>query len=250
MSPDELKALLEEAGEGGELHPGASEIASRAIELAELSAKEVMAPRSTIVALPKSATTSDLRALLADRRHSRIPVYETSVDNIVGFIAVHDAFMRGADGPIADLVRPITIVPEQMRAVDLLPRLQTDGAEIAVVVDEHGGTAGLLTRIDVAEELFGSVNGRGASASDVGIKKESDGSVIVLGTAAVREVNRALDLKLPESDDFATIGGLLTSIAGHIPQRGEQLRVENGPMIEVVDASPRRVRVVRIKLPG
>jgi putative hemolysin len=247
MSPDELRALLEEAGEGGELHPSVSEIASRALDFADLSAKDIMMPRSAIVAIAKSANTADLRALLKERRHSRVPVYEGTVDNIVGFVAIYDAFIRATDEPLASIVRPITYVPEQMRAVDLLPRLQTSGAEIAVVVDEHGGTAGLLTRIDVAEELFGSVNAAGGSAPDIGIQKEADGSVTVLGTAAVREVNRALDLNLPESDDFATIGGLLISLAGHIPQKGEVLRVENGPTIEVLDASARRVRAVKIK---
>jgi putative hemolysin len=247
LSPDELKALLEEAGEVGELDRGASEIASRAIELAELTAKDLMVPRSAIVALDRAATTADLRALLKERRHSRVPVFEKSVDNIVGFVSLYDAFMVADERALAELMQPIAFVPEQMRAVDILPRLQTSGAEIAIVVDEHGGTSGLLTRIDLAEELFGSVNGQGAAAPHVGIQAEADGSHLVLGTAPVRDVNRGLDLRLPESDDFATIGGLVTSIAGRIPQRGELIRVDNGPTIEIVDASPRRVRSVRIK---
>lgn len=252
MSPDELKALLEEAGEAGQLHPGASEIASRAIELADLSARDVMVPRSTIVALQKGSTVADLRALLAERRASRVPVYDGTIDSIVGFVSVHDVFMRGGDGnaPIDALIRPIVYVPEQMRAVDLLPRLQTDGAEIAVVVDEHGGTAGLLTRIDVAEELFGSVNGAGAAAAEVGIKRDDDGGITVLATAPVRDVNRALDLQLPESDEWATIGGMCVALFGRIPATGERIQIPGSPQqptLEIVEASPRRVRVVRIR---
>ncbi len=250
MSPEELKALLEEAGEAGELHPSASEIATRAIELADLNARDVMVPRSTIVALPRGATVADLRALLAERRTSRVPVFEGSIDSIVGFVSVHDVFMRGGEGPIDDLIRPIVYVPEQMRAVDLLPRLQTDGAEIAVVVDEHGGTAGLLTRIDVAEELFGSAKGMGSLAADVGIRRDADGSITMLATAPVRDVNRALALQLPESDEWATIGGMCVALFGRIPATGERIQVPGAhqPNLEIVDASARRVRVVRIRI--
>lgn len=250
MSPDELKALLEEAGAAGEIDPSASEIATRALELADLTASEVMVPRKAIVAIEKGGTVAELRRLFAGRYHTRLPVYQGSIDSIVGIVSIHDAFERGGEGTIDHLIRPAMFVPEQTRAVDLLPRLQAAEEEIAIVVDEHGGTAGLVTRIDVAEELFGHASDAPPGGSGESIRRDADGSVTILGTAPLREVNRALDLRLPEDGDWSTMGGLCVGLAGRIPKKGEHIAVPNGPTLEIADASPRRVRAVRVRLPS
>lgn len=247
VSPDELKSMLEEAGEVGALHPRVGDIASRAMDLNELRAQDVMVPRNRIRSIAKEATTEELRRFVAHVAHSRIPIFEGTLDQIVGYVSVRDAFVNArSHSTIWELRRPITFVPESIRAVDILHALQTRGAELAIVVDEHGGTAGLVTREDLAEELFGEAIRGEKESTEREIQAQPDGSVIIAGSASVRDVNRELGLRLPEADDWSTVAGLCVALAGRIPTKGERLRVEGGPTIEILDASPRRVRAVRV----
>lgn len=253
VSPDELKAMLEEASELGSLHPRVSEIATRAMELSELRAVDVMVPRRQIVAIADNATVAELRTFVAHTAHSRIPIFAGDIDHVAGYVTVREAFTRSdPHEALSAFVRPIAIMPETMRAVDILHTLQTRGAELALVVDEHGGTSGLLTREDLAEELFGdamSTAPAGSAAHRFGVRAietEPDGSALVAGTALVRDVNRALELELPLSDDWTTISGMVVGSLGRIPARGERVSLPHGPILEVMDASPRRVRAVRI----
>jgi len=247
VSSDELKAMLEEAGDVGVLHPRIGEIASRAMDLNELRAYEVMVPRNRIQAIRKEATIDEFRAFVRDTMHARIPVFEGSVDRIVGYVTVRDAFTNPeGHETLAGLSRPITFVPVSMRAINILRSLQAHGAELAIVVDEHGGTAGLLTREDLAEELFGAASG---TTEVEGSKREADGSYLIDGSATLRELNRTLELNLPETDDWSTVAGMCVGLLGRIPAKGEKIAIPNGAMLEIVDASPRSVRAVRVTLP-
>ena len=254
ISPDELKAMLEEAGAGGALDPRASEIASRAIELTELVASDLMVPRAQMVALDKSASLEDVRAAVATTGHSRIVVYDGTSDNIVGYVSVRDAFTKGATGSsgppgIAQWTRQVTFIPETMRAIDVLAELQKRSSHLAIVVDEHGGTAGLLTREDLVEEVVGEMLSEHVRGRKRELRMAPDGTALVPGLASIRDINRALDLALPEGTDdgaeWTTISGLCTSLLGRIPEAGAEIEVE-GARLYVVDASPRRVRTVRI----
>ena len=245
ISSGELKAMLEEAGEAGALDPRAGEMASRAIEFSELTASDVMLPRGHIKALPRDATISELRDLAKESAHSRFPVYDDTLDVVTGHIVVRDAFTLGSeDGTVEPLVRPVVYVADAMRAVDVLRELQDRGAELAIVVDEHGGTMGLLTREDLAEELIGETAGAQYKRQSQ-ITREG-GSIVVPGDALVRELNRDLSLRLPEGDDWTTIAGLCVSHLGRIPRQGDRVDLRDVALIEVIDASPRRVRAVRI----
>jgi putative hemolysin len=255
ISPDELKAMLEEAGAGGALDPRASEIASRAIELSELVAADVMVPRAQMVALEKGASLEDVRAAVASSGHSRIVVYEGSSDNVVGYVSVRDAFTKGTsgaratNGSVSEWTRAVTFIPETMRAIDVLNELQQKSSHLAIVVDEHGGTAGLLTREDLVEEVVGEMLSEHVRARKRELRVAPDGTALVSGLASIRDVNRSLDLSLPEGTDdgdtWTTISGLCTSLLGRIPEAGAEIQVE-GARLYVVDASPRRVRTVRI----
>ncbi|MDP2344036.1 MAG: hemolysin family protein [Deltaproteobacteria bacterium] len=246
VSPDELKAMLEEAGEVGSLDPRAGEMASRAIEFSDLVATDVMLPRIHIKALRRDATLKDLKALVRASAHSRFPVFDETLDVITGHVIVRDAFTEGSDdGTIASLVRPVAFVAGAMRAGDVLSELQGRGAELAIVVDEHGGTVGLLTREDLAEELLGATASTPEDPQRQ-LVKEPNGSAVAPGDALVRELNRELSLRLPESEEWSTVAGLCVARFGRIPVRGERLVVSNVATIEVLDASPRRVRSVRI----
>ncbi len=254
ISPNELKAMLEEAGAGGALDPRASEIASRAIELTELVAADVMVPRAQMVALEKGAGIEDVRRAVASSGHSRIVVYEGTSDNVVGYVSVRDAFTKGAapanaNATVASWTRDVTFIPESMRAIDVLSELQEKSSHLAIVVDEHGGTAGLITREDLVEEVVGEMLSEHVRGRNRDLRLAPDGTALVSGLAAIRDINRALDLSLPEGNDdgdtWTTISGLCTSLLGRIPEAGAEIQVE-GARLYVVDASPRRVRTVRI----
>jgi putative hemolysin len=246
MSAEELKALLEEASQHGELDPRASEIASRALELGHLDAGDVMLPRHRIAALPKEATVEQLRELVREKGHSRVPIYDGSIDEVLGYVSVRDVYARGASSEVAlgELLRPVLFIAETMKAVDVLPELQRRSAQLALVVDEHGAIAGLLTREDLMEELVGEVLGERSVTDERWVHAE-DG-VIVAGTALVREVNRAVGLNLPESDDWTTVSGMCVGLCGHIPAKGDRIPLAGGGEIEVLDAAPRRVRSVKV----
>ena len=244
VSSEELKAMLEEAGDAGVLHPIIGEIASRAMDLNELRAYEVMVPRARMVTIRVDATLEEFRTFVRDTKHTRIPLFEGTVDHIVGYVTVRDAFTNVDNhATVAGLSRTITFVPESMRAINVLRSLQSHGADLSIVVDEHGGTAGLLTREDLAEELFGEASEAGEVE---GSHVQADGTLLVDGAATLREVNRTLELGLPETDDWSTVAGMCVGLLGRIPAKGEKVFIPNGPTLEIVDASPRRVRAVRV----
>lgn len=247
ISPDELKAMLEEASVGGSIDPRAGEIAARAIELAELVAVDVMVPRRRIVAVERVAGLQEVRRAIAESGHSRIPVYDDTIDNIVGYVAARDAYTR-IDASVDELLRAPAFIPEQMKAIDVLQQLRERAAHLAIVVDEHGGTAGLLTREDLVEEVMGEMLSEHvkAASSEAELRVDADGSAVVSGLALVRDVNRVLDFELPESDEWTTVSGMCVGIAGRIPTAGERIEAPGGNVVVVLEASPRRVRSVRV----
>jgi putative hemolysin len=136
-------------------------------------------------------------------------------------------------------------VPESVRAIDLLRRLQKSRSQLSIVVDEQGTVAGLVTIEDLVEELVGEIFDEHESPVEE-VKHEPDGTSLVLGATQVRDVNRALDIDLPEGESFSTIAGLCIELAGWIPKPGTRLTTKDGIVLEVVEASPRRVRSVRV----
>lgn len=252
LSPEEILQHIQEAAKAGSLHARAGEIAERAIEFGDVTAADVMVPRNRIVAVARDAGERDLRAAFDQRIHTRLPVYEETLDEIVGYVSSKDVLvsaLRGRLPPVEDLIRPVTFIPEPMRAVDALQELQKKRAHLAIVVDERGGTAGLLTIEDLVEELVGEIVGEHEADAPGPIRRRADGTAVVLGTVPVHEANRELDLDLPESEHYSTVAGLCIANAGRIPEAGESLRLDDGTVIEILEASPRRVRTLRIHPP-
>jgi putative hemolysin len=253
LSPDELQQLVEEAAEAGTLHPQAGEIASRALDFAGLTAAEVMVPRQEVVALPARASQEELRRVLLKHSHRRLPVFEGSIDNVVGYVAARDVLERVWSGEPFDLgalMRPAYFVPETKPAIDLLQEMRTRRLPLALVVEEMGGLAGLVTLEDLLEELVGEIFSEHARHLPHPIQRQPDGSVLVNGATPIREVNRELGLDLPEEGDWTTVAGLVLARSGRIPAAGERVVLEGGVTLEVADASPRRVRTVRIHPPS
>ncbi len=248
LSRDELQQLVQEAAKTGSVDPRASEIASRALGFGEVTVAEVMVPRGRIVALHKAAPPEEIQRVLLEQGHSRMPVYDGSLDNITGYIVARDVLsLAWEKGLIVldDILRPAHKVPEATRALDLLREMQRRRTQMAVVVDDQGGISGLVTTEDLIEELVGDI----MSEDDVPeqyFAREPSGTILVQGWAAVRKVNRDLHLDLPVGRDRTTIAGLCMVLAHAIPQAGERVTTDNGTVLEVIESSPRRVRRVRI----
>jgi putative hemolysin len=248
LSKDELQQLVEEAAKTGSVDPRASEIASRALGFGEVTVAEVMVPRTRVVALRRGAPPEEVQRAILEEGHSRMPVYDGSIDNIVGYIVARDVLALAWEKGLLvleDILRPPHKVPESTRALDLLREMQRRRTQMAVVTDENGGLSGLVTTEDLIEELVGDI----MSEDDVPeqfFTREPSGTILVQGWASVRKVNRDLHLDLPVGKDRTTIAGLCMSLAQAIPQAGERLTTDNGTVLEVIESSPRRVRRVRI----
>lgn len=248
LSRDELQQLVEEAAKTGSVDPRASEIASRALGFGEVTVAEVMVPRNRVIALRKNAPPTEVQRVLLEEGHSRMPVYDGNLDNIVGYIVARDVLsLAWEKGLIVldDILRPAHKVPEPTRALDLLREMQRRRTQMAIVVDEHGGISGLVTTEDLIEELVGDIMSED-DVPELYFAREPAGTIIVQGWAAVRKVNRDLHLDLPVGPDRTTIAGLCMALAHAIPQAGERLTTDDGTVLEVIESSPRRVRRVRI----
>jgi putative hemolysin len=250
LSPEELRLMVDEAARTGSLDPRAGEIASRALDFGTLSAWDCMVPRGAVVGLARHAPGEVVSRVMLEESHSRVPIYEGTIDHIIGYVTAKDVLAMSLQGSLLileDLIRPAYFVPESMPAVDLLHELQKRRMPIAIVVDELGSTAGIVTMEDLVEELVGEIFSEHDKAPEDMVVQEAGGVARVQAVMPIRDVNRALGLDLPEEDDFTTVAGLVLSLAGRIPLAGMVLRTEAGHQIEVVEATPRRVRVVRIR---
>jgi len=253
LSPEELQQLVEEAARSGGLHPRSGEIASRAFDLAELLVTDVMVPRTRVVALRRHASPEEVRRTLLEEGHSRMPVYEGGVDHIIGYVVAKDLLSFALEQHLIlleDVLRPAYFVPESMRALDVLQQMQGRRIQLAIVVDEQGGLAGLVTMKDLVEELVGTIASEHETPSEF-VRQDSDGSWLIDAALPIREANRSLDpLELPEGDTWSTVGGLCTSLSGSIPTTGARFTLADGTVLEVLEASARRVKQVRIRPPA
>jgi putative hemolysin len=248
LSRDELQQLVEEAAKTGSVDPRASEIASRALGFGEVTVAEVMVPRTRVVAMRRNAPPEEVQRVILEEGHSRMPVYDGSLDNIVGYVVARDVLALAWEQGLLvleDILRPPYKVGDNTRAVDLLREMQRRRVQMAVVTDESGGLAGLITIEDLIEELVGDIFSEDDVVETL-VTREPGGTALVPGWAPVRKVNRELHVDLPVGRDRTTIAGLCMSLAQAIPQAGEKLTTEDGTVLEIVEASPRRVRRVRI----
>lgn len=252
LSPGEIQQLVEEASKSGALNPAAGEIASRAIDFADLSVAQVMVPRRKVVALPRNAGVEEIQRVILEHGHTRMPVYEGMVDNVVGYVTIRDLvaiFFEKNLFVLEDALRPAFVVPASIRATDLLSEMRRRKQQFAVVVDELGTMAGIATMEDLVEELVGEIASEHDGDAPLTILPEASGSVLVRGDVPLRDLNRMLELELPEGDNWSTVAGLVLELAGRIPKEGARFVAPDGTTLEVVAATPRHVRSVRVRPP-
>jgi putative hemolysin len=235
-------------GEPEPLQEGqAREMLRTLVDFRETMVREVMTPRPDIVAVPAEATVDELRTLFREQQYSRVPVYQESLDNVLGFVFVKDLIQQAAasdpQAPITPLIRPAIFVPETKRVVELLRELQRNRLQVAIVVDEYGGTSGLVTLEDLIEEIVGEIR----DEYDVEVEPvvdEGNGRFVFSGKAHVQELTDRLHVA-SEGEGFETVGGFLLSRLGRVPAAGEVFEID-GLSVEVLEAERRRITRVRI----
>ncbi len=220
-----------------------------AIEFGDTRVSEVMTPRTEIVALPKTATVREARNLMIESRHSRLPVYRDQIDNVEGIIYVRDllpSLATGkADSPIAPFIRQVYLVPETKPVAKLLRDMQKAHAYLAMVIDEYGGIAGLVTVEDILEEIVGEIEDEDISGEEPEeIVASADGAYEVLGGTEIGKIERLFGMEI-EADDFTTIAGLVIAQKGSVPRPGEHLSFR-GLEVDILDADEKRI--CRLKL--
>lgn len=247
---DDIQALIEMGEAEGIIEEEERELIETMVEFGETRAGEIMTPRTEMCALSIEATVKQARDLIIEEKYSRLPVYRDSIDNIEGVIYVRDLLNVWADGnenqSIESLLRPAFFVPETKSAAELLKNMQTSHFQVAFVVDEYGGVAGLITVEDILEEIVGEIEDEDTEEEEViEIIQGDDGYFDVLGSTEIGKIERVFDLEI-EDDDFTTIAGLVTSEAGYVPKRGEKL-VVRGLDVEVLKADEKKISLLRLR---
>ena len=234
---DEQGAMSEEEGR---------ELLQSIVDFTETVVREVMTPRPDIVAIPAEASLSDLRVLFREEQYSRIPVYRKDLDNIIGIVFVKDlvALPPAAEPPLTTLMRSAYMVPESKRVSELLKEMQRRQAQMAIVVDEYGGTGGLVTVEDLLEEIVGEIRDEYDVESDT-VTDEGDGTFVFSGKVNVDEVRDRLGVEI-EREGFETLGGYLLSRLGHMPYVGETFEIDD-LAVEVLEVERRRITKARVR---
>ncbi|SDL31624.1 Hemolysin, contains CBS domains [Nonomuraea maritima] len=227
-TPEELSRIIAESSQAGELPPRLSELLERALEFGDRTAEEIMVPRPRVVALRASQPISDLLDAMRECGHSRFPVLGDDGD-VAGVTGVRELIASGLDtGPIGDVTRPALLVPDSVPLPAVLDRMRVARDDIACVIDEYGGLAGVITIEDLAEELVGELVDEN-DPEPAGAVRHPDGAWEVPGRLRLDEVERATGVKLPESDDYDTLAGLVLARLGRMPNPGDTLTVPLTP---------------------
>jgi putative hemolysin len=240
------EAYLEAGEQEGLIEGDERRLIQSIVDFGDTLVREVMTPRPDIVAIRAEATLGELRVLLREQTYSRIPVFKESLDNILGVAFVKDLIqLTGAeDRAITSLTRPAYFVPETKKVSDLLKEFQRQQVQIAIVVDEYGGTAGLVTLEDLLEEIVGEIRDEYDEESEP-ITDEGNGVFVFTGKVNIDEMGDRLGVEI-EPEGYETVGGFLLSNVGRVPASGERFEID-GLAIEVLEAERRRVNKVRVR---
>ena len=245
------REILEAVSEGemqGAVDEEEKEMIESVIELRETHAGQIMTPRTDMVTIDVGATLDEVKELIRREGHSRIPVCDGSLDHINGVLYAKDLLQIQPDQPfdVRQVMRPVPFVPESKSLPDLLHDFQEKKVHVAIVLDEYGGTAGLVTIEDILEELVGEITDEYEPAEPEQLVRVSPDVLEVDGRVRVDEINDELSVYLPEDEDYDTIAGFVFSTLGRIPKVGEELTHEN-IAIRILDASPRKISRLRVE---
>lgn len=250
ITEEEIRTMINVGEEKGIFRETETEMINSIFEFDDTVAKEVMTPRIDIVALSSEATSDEILDVIVQENFSRIPVYEESIDNIIGILYVKDLFSMIKDKvewevSLKDIIREAHFVPEYKKIDELFKEMQKSKTHIAVVIDEYGGTAGIITIEDLLEEIVGNIFDE---YDDVVLdyEKIDDNTYIVNGMLDLDDVNDILDVKISDEEEFDTISGMLLSHSGKMPEVGYELMIDN-VYFRIEEVDDKRISKIRIE---
>lgn len=264
---DDIEDALEDTGADAVFSVQERSMMRNVLSLHELRVEDIMVPRADVVAVGSNMTLGEVLGVFREAGHSRLPVHGDTLDDPRGMIHIRDFVEILADQapaagqaptavtlstPVgdADVTRSVLFVPPSMQALDLLVKMQASRTHMALVIDEYGGTDGLVTIEDIVEMIVGDIEDEHDEEEAPLIQPEADGTFLADGRAALDDVSAALGVDLTLGDDaeeIDTVGGLVTSLCGHLPSRGEVVTGHADFDFEILDADPRRVKRLRIR---
>ncbi|HEY8715778.1 MAG TPA: hemolysin family protein [Candidatus Acidoferrum sp.] len=246
-----VQALVEAAEEEGILEPEQADLIEQVVEFSDKRVREVMTPRPEIVAIAAEATLEELHAKFVEKKFSKMPVYEKSLDDIFGVVNAQDLLhIADQDLPkrkVRELARPVLFIPETKAGSDLLREMRQKAQPLAVVIDEHGSVAGIATVEDLVEEIVGE-SGYDAKQPAADVVREADGGLVMRGSMAIDDVEELLGVRFGNKSDAAvtTIAGLLSHVSRKVPEAGDKIELE-GHQFEVLESNQRKVLRVRVR---
>ncbi|MFL6729013.1 MAG: hemolysin family protein [Sphingomicrobium sp.] len=255
---DEIEEAIDDAEDSrpiaGDLSVAERQMLRNLLHFGERTAGDIAVTRGDIIAVPSTISFEGLVRAFADAGHSRLPVYGDSLDSVIGMIHIKDVFEAqvepGRDRTVSALMRNPLFVPESMGAIELLARMRGERMHLAIVVDEFGGTEGLVTIEDVVEEIVGDIEDEHDEEEEALLTLLDDGVWEADARLELDELQAAVDPRITaEDDDVDTVGGLMFLLAGHIPTKGECVEHPSGWRFEAVDSDPRRIIRVRLHAP-
>lgn len=252
VTSEDIDYLIGLGSRMGALEGVKRELLTSVLEFTDLLVKEIMIPRTQVVALDVGSRFSEVLEILEQTEHSRLPVFESTVDNVVGVLHVKDLLFAARTGRIQEEgfelrghLRPSYFVPEVMKVSRLMKEMQKRRTHLAVVVDEFGGTSGIVTLEDVVEEIVGEIHDEYDDVAERPIKVLADGKILADAGVSLRDLEEVLEIEFPEEGDYETLGGFLTATAGQVPPQGS-LVAYGGYTFTVRDADEKRVVSVEI----
>jgi putative hemolysin len=251
LTEEEMKSLFNLGAEEGVIHGDERKLLHKVLEFGDKTVREIMVPRTKVIALPETAKFDDVRLVLHEHKLSRLPVYRGSLDNVVGILNAKDLFDLADEAEknfvLGRYLDPPFLVPEFKRAEDLFREMRRRRTHMAIVVDEHGGTAGIATIEDAIEELLGPIQDEYDEEETSGFVAAGDRTYVLEGSFRLDDIEEQFGLSLPR-DEAETIAGHLMLRFGRIPRRGERWRGRRAEFI-VEDATPTTIKSVRMILP-
>lgn len=247
---EEIKLLIDESTESGLIDPEQNEYVDNIFDLGDKDAEAIMTPRTDVICLDLEDSLEENMELIRQYKYTRYPVCRGSKDRIVGFVHVKDLYTMPAESTMDDLrIRTIQAVPEGIAIAKLLQVLQEKRTKIAVVIDEHGGTSGIVTMSDIMEQIVGRIDDEYRHGEDHGVVELEDGSLLVDGSMPVDEVEELIGFKPVEAEECETAGGLLLSLFDRIPNEGDTVAVEDEgdkATFTVLDMDRHRIDKIRV----
>jgi CBS domain containing-hemolysin-like protein len=247
LSEDELKQVIDASSLSGTIDKTEHELIKSVLQFSDITAKEIMVPRPDIVALDISLPRDVLIRKVIEEGYSRLPVYKGTIDHIIGVIYSKDLlslFEHRSLIILQDIIRPVHFIPESKKISLLLREFQQNKVHLGIVIDEYGGTEGIVTMEDIVEEIVGDILDE-YDEMRKSVEQASDGSVIVDAALSIADFNVQFRAQLPEAPDYETLAGYLQKITGKLPEPNEEIKTENF-IFTILTKSARRIRQVKV----